>query len=89
MTMTIIRPEELRDMTQAEREVELEELQTELLNHRATQATGGAVDDAGEIKEIRRAIARIKTIQREEGDIAEQSSAGNRTQSGDLPDDEE
>lgn len=87
--MAIIRPDELRDMTQAERAVELEELQTELLNHRATQATGGAVDNAGEIKEIRRAIARIKTIQREEGDRAEQSSADGRTQSGDPEEDEE
>jgi large subunit ribosomal protein L29 len=67
--MTIIRSRELRDMTPAEREAELEELQTELLNAKAVQAAGGAPDNPGKIKELRRAIARIKTIQREEGDI--------------------
>lgn len=67
--MTIIRSRELRDMTPAERDAELEELQTELLNAKAVQAAGGAPDNPGKIKELRRAIARIKTIQREEGDI--------------------
>jgi large subunit ribosomal protein L29 len=67
--MTIVRPRELRDMTPAEREAELEELQTELLNAKAVQAAGGAPDNPGKIKELRRAVARIKTIQREEGDI--------------------
>jgi large subunit ribosomal protein L29 len=67
--MTLIYPEELRDMTPAERENELDELETELLNARAVQAAGGAPEDPGRIKELRRAIARIKTIQREEGDL--------------------
>jgi large subunit ribosomal protein L29 len=67
--MTIIYPEELRDMTPAERASELEDLETELLNARAVQAAGGAPEDPGRIKELRRAIARIKTIQREEGDL--------------------
>ena len=43
--MAIIRPEELRDMTAAEREVELEELETELLNTKALQAAGGVPED--------------------------------------------
>jgi large subunit ribosomal protein L29 len=67
--VTILHPEEIRDMTPAEREAELEDLQTELLNDRAAIAAGGAPEDPGRIKEMRRAIARIKTIQREEGDI--------------------
>ncbi len=67
--MTILHPAEIRDMTPAEREAELEELRTELLNAKAVQAAGGAPEDPGRIKELRRAIARIKTIQREEGDI--------------------
>jgi large subunit ribosomal protein L29 len=69
--MTIIHTEELRDMTPAEREAELEDLETELLNARAMQAAGGAPENPGRIKELRRAIARIKTIQREEGDLEE------------------
>lgn len=66
--MTILHPDEIRDMTPAEREAEFEELQTELLNARATIATGGAADNPGRIKEIRKAIARIKTIDTEDSE---------------------
>ena len=69
--MTILHAEEIRDMTPAERQAELEDLETELLNSRAVQAAGGAPENPGRIKEIRRAIARIKTIQGEEGDVEE------------------
>jgi len=69
--MTEIHPIEIRDMTPAEREAELEEFQTELLNAKAVQAAGGAPENPGRIKELRRAIARIRTIQREEGDLEE------------------
>jgi large subunit ribosomal protein L29 len=69
--MTILHPEEIRDMTPPEREAELEDLETELLNAEAVQAAGGAPEDPGRIKEIRKAIARIKTIQGEEGDFEE------------------
>jgi large subunit ribosomal protein L29 len=70
--MTILYPAEIRDMTPAEREAELEDLETELLNAEAVKATGGMPDNPGRISELRRTIARIKTIQREEGD-AEQA----------------
>ncbi|WP_436925113.1 50S ribosomal protein L29 [Halosimplex amylolyticum] len=67
--MTVLYTEEIRDMTPAEREAELEELETELLNDRAVKAAGGAPENPGRIKELRKAIARIKTVQREEGDL--------------------
>jgi len=67
--MPILHPEEIRDMTAAEREAELEEFETELLNAKAVQAAGGAPEDPGRISELRKAVARIKTIQREEGDL--------------------
>ena len=67
--MAILHPEEIRDMTPAERESELEELETELLNAKAVQAAGGAPENPGRIGELGRTIARIKTIQREEGDL--------------------
>jgi large subunit ribosomal protein L29 len=72
--MAILHVEELRDMTPAERQQELEELETELLNARAVQATGGAPENPGRIGELRRTIARIKTIQREEGDLADEEA---------------
>lgn len=67
----ILHTEEIRDMTPAERDAELAELETELLNARAVQAAGGAPDDPGRIGELRRTIARLKTIQREKGDLDE------------------
>lgn len=67
--MTIIYPAEIRDMTAPEREDELEDLRTELLNERAVQAAGGQPENPGRIKELRKAIARIETIRREEGDL--------------------
>ncbi|MES3516509.1 MAG: 50S ribosomal protein L29 [Natronomonas sp.] len=69
--MAIIHVDEIRDMTPAERDAELEQLQTELLNAKAIQAAGGAPEDPGRISELRKTIARIKTIQREEGDFEE------------------
>ncbi|CQH60243.1 50S ribosomal protein L29 [Halobacterium hubeiense] len=67
--MAILHTEEIRDMTPAEREAELEEIETELLNAKAVKAAGGAPDNPGRIGELRRTVARIKTIQREEGDL--------------------
>jgi large subunit ribosomal protein L29 len=67
--MAILHTQEIRDMTPAEREAELEELETELLNSKAVKAAGGAPDNPGRIKELKKAIARIKTIQGEEGDL--------------------
>ena len=69
--MAILYPEEIRDMTAAEREAELEELETELLNARAVQAAGGAPENPGRVGELKRTIARIKTIQQEAGDFAD------------------
>lgn len=67
--MAILHAEEIRDMTPAERGVELDELETELLNSQAVQAAGGAPENPGRIGELRRTIARLKTIRREEGDL--------------------
>jgi large subunit ribosomal protein L29 len=66
--MAILYPDEIRDMTPAEREAEVEELETELLNTKAVQAAGGAPENPGRVKELKKTIARIKTIQHEEGD---------------------
>lgn len=73
--MTILYPSEIRDMTPAEREAELESLETELLNEQAIKAAGGMPESPGRIKELRRTIARIKTIRREEGDLSEEGAS--------------
>jgi len=72
--MTVIHVEEIRDMTPAEREAELDDLETELLNTRAVKAAGGAPENPGRIKELKKAIARIKTIQNEEGDLTDEDA---------------
>ena len=69
--MAVLHVEEIRDMTPPEREAELGELKTELLNARAVQAAGGAPENPGRIGELKRTIARLKTVQREEGDFEE------------------
>ena len=69
--MAVLHVEEIRDMTPAEREAELEQLETELLNEKAVLAAGGAPENPGRIGELKRTIARMKTIQREEGDFEE------------------
>jgi large subunit ribosomal protein L29 len=66
--MAILHTQEIRDMTPAERSGELEELETELLNEKAVKAAGGMPENPGRIRELRRTIARIKTVQNEEGD---------------------
>ena len=70
--MAILYPEEIRDMTAAERSAELDDLETELLNARAVQAAGGAPENPGRVGELKRTIARIKTIRQEEGDLDEE-----------------
>ena len=69
--MTILHPEEIRDMTPAEREDELADLKTELLNEKAVKAAGGQPENPARIPELKRTVARIKTIQREKGDLEE------------------
>ena len=63
--MAILRPDEIRKMSREERRRRLEELRAELMRLRA-QAARGTLENPARIREIRRAIARILTIEREE-----------------------
>ena len=63
--MAILRSEEVRKMNSDERQDELDKLVMELIRERAVTSAGGAPESPGKIKEIRRTIARIKTIQTE------------------------
>lgn len=56
-------------MTTEERADELETLKNELVRERALTSAGGAPENPGRIGEIRRTIARIKTIQHELNEI--------------------
>ena len=57
---------ELRDMKLDQRLEGLNELRHELMQERGVQAMGGSTPNPGKIRTIRRQIARILTINREE-----------------------
>ena len=64
--MAIVRAKEVREMSDDQIEKQLKDLRNELLRERAITATGGAPENPGRIRELRRTIARILTIQKEE-----------------------
>jgi large subunit ribosomal protein L29 len=63
--MAILRAKEIRNMSREERIDELSKLEAELIREKAIASAGGAPENPGRIGELRRTIARIKTIQRE------------------------
>lgn len=65
--MAMLRSEEIRNMSPHEMLDELESLHLDLIRERALAATGGAPENPGLIGDLRRTIARIKTIQNERG----------------------
>lgn len=63
--MAVLRVDEIKNMNTTERQEELDKLKLELIRERAIASAGGAPENPGRIKEIRKTIARIKTIQME------------------------
>jgi large subunit ribosomal protein L29 len=64
--MPILRLKEIRDMSSEERMKKLTELKTELLRLKTMVKAGGTVENPARIKELRKTIARILTIDREQ-----------------------
>ncbi|HIH90041.1 50S ribosomal protein L29 [Ignicoccus hospitalis] len=60
-----MKPDEIRKMSREEREQKLKELKSELITLRY-QAKMGHIDNPAKIRNIKRTIARILTINREE-----------------------
>ena len=60
--MAIIRKKELKTMSQEEFKTKLKELRQELLSARAKTASTKVADNPGKFKQIKKTIARIKTI---------------------------
>ncbi len=61
--MAILRSDEINDMDSEELDKKVFELRNELLRERSKVASGGAPDNPGRVKEIKRTIARILTIE--------------------------
>ncbi|MEM2249221.1 MAG: 50S ribosomal protein L29 [Candidatus Bathyarchaeia archaeon] len=64
--MPIIRVKEIREMPPEVRRKKLNEFRTELLRLKTMVKAGGTVENPARIKELRRAIARILTIENEQ-----------------------
>ena len=65
--MALLRRNEVREMGKGELKEKLNELEAELMSERAKVASGGLPDNPGKLNQIRKAIARIKTISEEKG----------------------
>ena len=63
--MSLIKTQEIRDMTPELREERLREVRDELMHERGIGAMGGAPASPGKIKALRKNIARLLTVQRE------------------------
>ncbi len=64
--MPIMRIKEMRDMSSEERMKKLSEFKTELLRLKTMIRAGGTVENPARIKELRKTIARILTIENEQ-----------------------
>lgn len=64
--MPILRKREMKQMLPEERSKKLSELRAELSRFRTTVSSGGTIENPSRIREIRKAIARILTIESQE-----------------------
>ena len=63
--MPIMRNKEIRDMASEDRAKKLGELRTELLRLKTMIRAGGTIENPARVKALRRAIAKILTIESE------------------------
>ena len=64
--MAYLKPQEVRSMNHDDRTSRLYELRQDLVHERGIAAMGGSPPSPGKIRQIRRQIARILTIENEE-----------------------
>ncbi|PSG98836.1 MAG: 50S ribosomal protein L29 [Nanohaloarchaea archaeon SW_7_43_1] len=64
--MAILKADEIRNMNERELDEKLADLKKEIVEERGQIETGGFADNPGRIGEIKKTIARIKTIQNED-----------------------
>ena len=64
--MPLLRVKEIRDMSSEDKQKRIGELRTELVRLTTMIRAGGTVENPARIKELRRAIAKLLTIEHEE-----------------------
>ena len=74
--MAVLRKKEIRKLDSKETGKKLSELRLELSKERAKIKVGATVTSPGRIRELRRAIARILTIEHESGKKEENKANG-------------
>ncbi len=67
--MTIIKNRDIREMSSEERQERLEDMRTELSKIKTMIYAGGSIENPGRIKELKKTIARILTIQNEQKSV--------------------
>ena len=67
--MPTLTPSDIRNLTSTERQKKLEDLYNELSSIRIQIATGGGTENPYKTRNVKKAIARILTIQREEEEV--------------------
>ena len=75
--MPTLRMKEIRGLSPDQRDKRLSELNIELLKLKAMVKAGGSVENPARIREIRRTIARIKTVDNEKAAKEGISNANN------------
>jgi large subunit ribosomal protein L29 len=61
--MAILRANDIRQLSDVELQEQLDKLRIELIQHNGKVSAGGATENPGRIKELRRTIARMMTEQ--------------------------
>jgi large subunit ribosomal protein L29 len=64
--MAILRLKDIRDMSSVQRTAKINEFRTELSRLKTMVAAGGSIDNPSQIRELRKTIARMLTIESEE-----------------------
>jgi large subunit ribosomal protein L29 len=77
--MPIVRVKEIRDMSSDDRKKRLGELQTELVRLRTMIKAGGAVENPARVRELRKAIARILTVETEPAPLKKEEKKEKKT----------
>ena len=62
----VLAPKEVRELNMEERAKRLKEIRQELMHEMGIKAMGGAPSNPGKIRELRRAVARVLTINLED-----------------------
>ena len=75
--MPVIRLKDVRGISSEERLKRVTELQTELVRLRTMTKAGGSIENSARIRELRKAIARILTVEHE-AKLAEAKEAEKR-----------